>query len=370
MPEPKRKARRKELNAVGADPLDALDGDRLAGLLGQPAERPNGASPPPEGPRAMRRTRTRRDAAAKKAAELQLEIETPPAPKTRSTRSSRVPTAESAPAIERPTPRTKRYDPKVAKRTAARGPDAGTLPVEQRSAASGEPQVAPPAESQVAPPAEEQAPQVEPSTEPEVAPSAPVERAWQPPWEADVEPLSFLGPDPDDPDSVVAAARSLVAKGRSAQAVALLGRALAGRARSSAVAVELGRIHSSAGAFADAEEALHLAVRLDPESADAHLEMGILQSKKGLYANAVRELEEALVLECDLARGSYYLGICFNQLDRIEDAEKAFHEAIAADPQFDRAWYQLGIVWDRKGDVDRAREMYQRARQVAARARG
>ena len=98
--------------------------------------------------------------------------------------------------------------------------------------------------------------------------------------------------------------------------------------------------------------------------------MGILQSKKGLYSNAVRELEEALVLECDPARGSYYLGICFNQLDRIEDAERAFHQAIAADPHFDRAWYQLGIVWDRKGDVDRAREMYQRARQVAARARG
>ena len=49
MPEPKRKARAKELSAVGADPLDALDSDRLAGLLGQRAEKPNGASPPPEG---------------------------------------------------------------------------------------------------------------------------------------------------------------------------------------------------------------------------------------------------------------------------------------------------------------------------------
>jgi Flp pilus assembly protein TadD len=98
--------------------------------------------------------------------------------------------------------------------------------------------------------------------------------------------------------------------------------------------------------------------------------MGILQSKKGLYANAIHALKEGLALDCDPARGNYYLGICFNQLDKIEEAERAFERVVAADPRFDRAWYQLGIVWDRKGDVDRAREMYRRARQVAARPRG
>ena len=111
-------------------------------------------------------------------------------------------------------------------------------------------------------------------------------------------------------------------------------------------------------------------MRLDPKSGAAHLEMGILQSKKGLYGNAIGVLREALHYGCDAARGHYYLGICLNQLDRIDEAQAAFEETVAADPAFDRGWYQLGIVWDRKGDVDRAREMYRQARQVAPGSRG
>ena len=178
MPEPKRKAREKK--AVGLDPLDALDSARLAGLLGDRAERPNGASAPPEGQRAMRRTRTRRDAARKKSEELQLELETQP---------------ESAPKT---TTRHKRYDPRPRK-AAARGADAESPPAEPTAAAL-EPQVAPPAEPQVAPPAEPQE-----TASAEAGPPVPVERAWEPRWEDD-ESLASL----PEPSSIAVAVHSSV----------------------------------------------------------------------------------------------------------------------------------------------------------------
>ena len=90
---------------------------------------------------------------------------------------------------------------------------------------------------------------------------------------------------------------------------------------------------------------------------------------KALAVRRAYALATLVVLGCDPARGHYYLGLCLNQLDRIDEAEQAFGSAVEADPDFDRAWYQLGIVADRKGDLERAREMYGRAREVVGNRR-
>ncbi|HEY7473057.1 MAG TPA: tetratricopeptide repeat protein [Gemmatimonadota bacterium] len=306
MAEPKRKAREKR--AVGADPLAGLDSERLASLLVERGEgRRAGPAPAEESPRRKRIGR-RAAAAPRPPEELQLELEAPPV----------------GPRVERP-----RATPFEGPRAKARAPET------------------PPAEL--------------------TPPIVPGPVAVVPPPE---DVLETPAVDAGDAASALAAARALAAQGRSTQAVALLERALEGPAPPAEVAVELGRAYVRAGAFNEAEEALERAGRMDPESGEARLEMGVLLSKKGLYAQAVEALREGIVMECDAARGHYYLGICLNQLDRIDEAEAAFEQAVAADPGSDRAWYQLGIVWDRKGDVDRAREMYRRARQVAAKARG
>jgi tetratricopeptide (TPR) repeat protein len=83
--------------------------------------------------------------------------------------------------------------------------------------------------------------------------------------------------------------------------------------------------------------------------------------EKGDYESAERECREAIKMNPNSAEAHWYLGSILHVLGRYEEAEKEFREAIKIKPNFSQAHYNLGILLYELGRYEEARMEYEMA---------
>ena len=105
----------------------------------------------------------------------------------------------------------------------------------------------------------------------------------------------------------------------------------------------------------DGERAAGIALRLDPNLADAHAAMGAALRSKGRFEEGLNSCREALRLEPNSYVGNRIAGLCYFGLRRYDDAIRHFELAAAAmETDFTAASF-VSQAYKAKGDVERTR---------------
>jgi tetratricopeptide (TPR) repeat protein len=128
---------------------------------------------------------------------------------------------------------------------------------------------------------------------------------------------------------------------------------------------------SSAGRYQQAIGELRLAVRLDPEFAQAHANLGVQYARLGRYAEAQGELDRSVAL--DPASSEAYSNLAWAQLGSGETsaAEASARRALEISSGNDQARYLLGLalIWRPETRDEGIRHLELAARSIAAAAR-
>lgn len=125
------------------------------------------------------------------------------------------------------------------------------------------------------------------------------------------------------------------------------------------VADALGLLHAYGYADADAvlpraERALHEALELNPESAEAHAALGRLYGQRNQALDADREMKTALALEPSYADAHSWLTVGNQMLGRPEAALESARRAVALNPLSPEAICNLALAWLINGEPDQA----------------
>ena len=106
---------------------------------------------------------------------------------------------------------------------------------------------------------------------------------------------------------------------------------------------------------------LRLAIRQDPQLAEAHGYLGVALLKKGLNSEALGQLQEAVRLDPINAETHNNLGVVFGNLGRISEAMSQYQEVIRIKPDFFLAHNNLGNALYKIGRRDEAIFQYREA---------
>lgn len=112
---------------------------------------------------------------------------------------------------------------------------------------------------------------------------------------------------------------------------------------------ELG-LELEAAAPAEAIEAYHRTLEVDPEHADAHLNLGRLLHEQGEISSAETHYRRALALRPDDATAAFNLGVALQDRQRWRAAVVAYRRAVEIDPGYADAYYNLAAVYAKLGD--------------------
>lgn len=116
----------------------------------------------------------------------------------------------------------------------------------------------------------------------------------------------------------------------------------------------LGLILGERGRWEEAINALGKAAELRPKDADPHLAMGVIAGQIGDDDRAIHEFIEAIKLRPDLAEAHFRLGVIYQKRKLDDMAAGQYRATIQADPQHLPARFALGFLADKKGDLDEA----------------
>jgi adenylate cyclase len=116
-----------------------------------------------------------------------------------------------------------------------------------------------------------------------------------------------------------------------------------------------------------AREASARALKLDPQSAEAHVAAGQGLSMEQRYADAAAEFERAIELDPTLFDAHYYYArSCFKNGD-LEKSLRLFQKAQRARPDDYQALYLEALVLTQLGRHDEARKVFQRSLELTTR---
>src|SRR2546428_7832015 len=115
---------------------------------------------------------------------------------------------------------------------------------------------------------------------------------------------------------------------------------------------------------AQACNAYHRALALDPALADAHVTLGRLYHEAGDHAKAEAHYRAAAQYAPGDPIAWFNLGVLLEDTSRPEDAVHAYEQAIQRDPDYADAHYNLGLLFDRLGRRAEALSRLIRARRL------
>jgi tetratricopeptide (TPR) repeat protein len=121
------------------------------------------------------------------------------------------------------------------------------------------------------------------------------------------------------------------------------------------------RLYGSDQELAEAVTLLGHALRLNPNSAEAHNNMGGALQRQGRFEDALQEHEQALRLNPRLVDARYNTGVVYQHLGRTRDAEAAYREVIRNSPDFGAAYANLGAVLLAAGRTQEATGQFEQA---------
>ena len=120
----------------------------------------------------------------------------------------------------------------------------------------------------------------------------------------------------------------------------------------------------------DGERAAEMALRLDPQLADAHSAMGAALRSKGRFEEGLSSCRNALRLEPNSYTGNRIAGLCYLGMRRYDDAVGHFELAAAAVESDFTASAFISQCYKAKGDIERmtsaARKALERVEKIVA----
>lgn len=115
---------------------------------------------------------------------------------------------------------------------------------------------------------------------------------------------------------------------------------------------------------AEARDAYHRALELEPAHADAHVNLGRLLHEEGRASDAAAHYRHALAAGPH-AVAAYNLGVALEDLRRPAEALAAYCRALEADEQFAEAHYNLARLYEQQGEMAAALRHYRAYRDAS-----
>lgn len=166
---------------------------------------------------------------------------------------------------------------------------------------------------------------------------------------------------PKHPDALHLLGRIAEAKGDSAQALALIDRAIAAGGKIAAYHASRGSVLLSLGRAEDAASSLRQALALDPDSAEAANVLGNAMLAQGDPATAIECYRQALTLRPQYPEARNNLGSALRSIGCLEEAEAELASAVRLRPNYASALANLGLVLQERARYGEALDMYDRA---------
>jgi Flp pilus assembly protein TadD len=174
---------------------------------------------------------------------------------------------------------------------------------------------------------------------------------------------------PAEPTALAGLGTVAQARGDHAEAVELLGRALASRPDHVVARYNLGVSLEALGRLDEAERAYREVIRVEPEYSDAHNNLGIMEASRGRLAAAVGHFEAAVWSDGRNARARNNLGNALRQRGDLAGAAAHLERALGLAPDSPDARRNLALVaWSLATDPDPAVRNGPEAQRLAARA--
>jgi len=174
----------------------------------------------------------------------------------------------------------------------------------------------------------------------------------------------ILAKNPQDFDATQLLGVVALQQGQHEVAQRLIGAAIAISPHDPAAIGNLGVSYMSDGHTATALEWFLVALKLAPDSVSALFNVGMALQKLGRHRQAIPVLQKALSLDPNHYDVCIRLGECLARTGEPREAVDAFESATLADPRAAAAWAKLAAAWESLGDQVRARECFDRARQL------
>jgi len=149
--------------------------------------------------------------------------------------------------------------------------------------------------------------------------------------------------------------------GRAAEAIELLGRAVAALPAEGEYHHRLGIVLAAMGRSDEAIVAYRNAIALAPRSAEAHCNLGTTLGMNGLHEQAITSFNTALSINPGMAEAMVGLGFALNAANRRDEAIAAYRRALALRPSYAEAAYSLAGVLRASGRIREAADAYEAA---------
>ncbi len=125
--------------------------------------------------------------------------------------------------------------------------------------------------------------------------------------------------------------------------------------------VRRGEAALARGDSAEALAIFEAAIAENPSDPRAQLDMGLVLELGNDYQGAERAYRAALELDADFPQALNNLGLLLRDVDRAAEAVPLLQRAVEVDTNFGEAWLNLAMALEETGSQSQAREAYRRA---------
>ncbi|GAB4304931.1 MAG: hypothetical protein Fur0025_46890 [Oscillatoriaceae cyanobacterium] len=168
---------------------------------------------------------------------------------------------------------------------------------------------------------------------------------------------------PEDADACIVLAEHYGSKGKWAEAIAVVQKAIALQPKSAAAYKIFGKALQSTGKLEEARQCYLKALQLQPNFAEVHANLGSLSAQQQRWQAAISHYQKALELNPQFAGAYRNLAKVFERSGQPAAAALSWYQALTLEPQAGTAeqYLTVGNAVFQQGKVDEALSCYRRA---------